>query len=192
MRHLKAGKRLGRTTAHRKALMRNLVTSLLKHGQIKTTVTKAKEMRKEFDKMITLAKRGDLHARRQALSFVQEKNVVAKLFNEYGPLYQDRNGGYTRIYKTGNRLGDNADMALIQMVGLSEEAPAAKPAKAKIAEVTEELKKETPKKAAPKKAAETKEAKSATKADDADAKSTAKKPAAKAKKEDPKATENEG
>ena len=134
-------------------------------------------MRKEFDKMITLAKRGDLHARRQALSFVQEKNVVAKLFNEYGPLYKDRNGGYTRIYKTGNRLGDNADMALIQMVGLSEEVESAKPAKAKIAEVTEELKKDdvkATKKAATKKAAdketatEEKKATPAKKADAAD------------------------
>ena len=175
MRHLKAGKRLGRTTAHRKALMRNLVTSLLKHGQIKTTVTKAKEMRKDFDKMITLAKRGDLHARRQALSFVQEKNVVAKLFEEFGPLYKDRNGGYTRIYKTGNRLGDNAEMALIQMVGLNEEEATPKAAKAKIAEVTEELNKEEKKAKAPKKAkaddsAEKKPAKEAKKADDAETK----------------------
>ena len=171
MRHLKAGKRLGRTTAHRKALMRNLVTSLLKHGQIKTTVTKAKEMRKDFDKMITLAKRGDLHARRQALSFVMEKNVVAKLFEEFGPLYKDRNGGYTRIYKVGNRLGDNAEMALIQMVGLNEEE-APKKAKAKIAEVTEELNKEEKKAAAPKKAkaddSEKTPAKEAKKADDAE------------------------
>lgn len=182
MRHLKAGKRLGRTTAHRKALMRNLVTSLLKHGQIKTTVTKAKEMRKEFDKMITLAKRGDLHARRQALAFVQEKNVVAKLFEEFGPLYQDRNGGYTRIYKTGNRLGDNAEMALIQMVDLNEEE-APKKAKAKIAEVTEELTKDDAKEKkakAPKKAeaedsnAEEKAAEAAKKADDAETKSDAK------------------
>lgn len=120
MRHLKSGKRLGITTSHRKALMRNLITSLLEYGEIETTITKAKEMRKYFDKMIGLGKRNDLHARRQALAFVKSKKVVKKLFEEYGPLYADRNGGYTRIYRLGNRLGDNAQMALIQMVGLDE------------------------------------------------------------------------
>ncbi len=118
MRHLKSGKRLGVTTSHRKAMMRNLVTSLLEHGEIKTTLTRAKEMRKYFDKMIGLGKRNNLHARRQALAFVKSKDLVHKLFEEYGPLYQDRNGGYTRIYRTGHRLGDNAQMALIKMVGL--------------------------------------------------------------------------
>ncbi|MCP4750257.1 MAG: 50S ribosomal protein L17 [Proteobacteria bacterium] len=140
MRHLKAGKRLGVTTSHRKALMRNLVTSLLEHGEIKTTVTRAKEMRKYFDKMIGLGKRSDLHARRQALAFVKSKGVVKKLFDEYGPLYQDRNGGYTRIYRIGNRLGDNAQMALIQMVGLDDtEEAVEKPSSETITEVKEEL-----------------------------------------------------
>ncbi len=153
MRHLKAGTRLGRTTAHRKALMRNLVTSLLEHGQIRTTLTKAKAMRKEFDKMIGLAKRGDLHARRQALSFVQNKDVVAKLFAEYGPLYAERNGGYTRILKLQNRLGDNAQLALIQMVGLDEaaEAPKKPAKKAALDEVKTELNAAPKKKAATKK-----------------------------------------
>jgi large subunit ribosomal protein L17 len=120
MRHLKAGKRLGVTTSHRKAMMRNLVTALLEHGEIKTTITRAKEMRKYFDKMIGLGKKQDLHSRRQALAFVKSKEAVKKLFDEYGPLYEDRNGGYTRIYRLGQRLGDNAQMALIQMVDLKE------------------------------------------------------------------------
>lgn len=126
MRHLKAGKRLGVTTSHRKAMMRNLVTSLLQHGEIKTTITKAKEMRKYLDKMIGLAKRGDLHARRQALSFVKSKDVVGRLFDEFGTLYKDRSGGYTRIYRTGFRLGDNAEMALIQMVDLEKKSSSTK------------------------------------------------------------------
>jgi len=118
MRHLKAGKRLGITTSHRKALMRNLVTALLEHGEIKTTITRAKEMRKYFDKMIGLGKRNDLHARRQALRFIKSREAFKKLFEDYGLLYEERNGGYTRIYKIGRRLGDNAQMALIQMVDL--------------------------------------------------------------------------
>lgn len=146
MRHLKKGKKLGVSSSHRKAMMRNLVTALLEHGQIKTTVTRAKEMRKYFDKMIGLAKRGDLHARRQALAFVKSKEAMALLFDQYGSLYQDRNGGYTRIYKLGNRLGDNAQMALIQMVDLnkikSEEAPAAASKDSALEEVKEDLTKE--------------------------------------------------
>lgn len=143
MRHLKAGKRLGVTTSHRKAMMRNLVTALLEHGEIKTTITRAKEMRKYFDKMIGLGKKRDLHARRQALSFIMSKEVVKKLFDEYGPLYENRNGGYTRIYKLGRRLGDNAQMALIQMVDLKEEEkPAKKAAPEAISEIKSELQSE--------------------------------------------------
>ena len=121
MRHLKAGKRLGVTTSHRKAMMRNLVTSLLEHGQIKTTLVRAKEMRKNIDKMIGYGKKGDLHARRLALKFVKTKDAMKRLFEEYGPLYQDRNGGYTRIYRLNNRLGDNSKMAIIQLVDLQED-----------------------------------------------------------------------
>jgi large subunit ribosomal protein L17 len=144
MRHLKAGKRLGVTTAHRKAMMRNLVTALLEHGEIKTTVTRAKEMRKYFDKMIGLGKKADLHARRQALSFIKSKDAVSKLFDEYGPLYADRNGGYTRIFKIARRLGDNAQMALIQMVDLQEEPKVEeKASKERIEEIKEELQEET-------------------------------------------------
>ncbi len=144
MRHLKAGKRLGVTTSHRKAMMRNLVTSLLEHGEIKTTITRAKEMRKYFDKMIGLGKRNNLHARRQAISFIKSKEVVNKLFEEYGPLYSERNGGYTRIYKIGRRLGDNAQMALIQMVDLKGEAKTEdKASTEKIKELKEGLEEET-------------------------------------------------
>jgi len=143
MRHLKAGKRLGVTSSHRKALMRNLVTALLEHGEIKTTVTRAKEMRRYFDRMISFGKRGDLHARRQVLSFVKSKEAIKKLFEEYGPLYIDRNGGYTRIYRIGSRLGDNAQMALIQMVGLDKTASKEQKPKTdeRISEIKTELQK---------------------------------------------------
>ncbi|MBT6610881.1 MAG: 50S ribosomal protein L17 [Deltaproteobacteria bacterium] len=143
MRHLRAGKRLGVTTSHRKAMMRNLVTALLEHGEIKTTITRAKEMRKYFDKMIGLGKKQDLHSRRQALAFVKSKEAIKKLFDEYGPLYEDRNGGYTRIFRLGQRLGDNAQMALIQMVDLKEgEKPVQKDAPEAIEEIKSELKSE--------------------------------------------------
>jgi len=131
---------LGVTTSHRKAMMRNLVTALLEHGEIKTTITRAKEMRKYFDKMIGLGKRSSLHARRQALSFIKSKEVVKRLFDEYGPLYEGRNGGYTRIFRLGQRLGDNAQMALIQMVDLKEsEKGVQKSTPDAIAEIKSEL-----------------------------------------------------
>ncbi|MCK5403579.1 MAG: 50S ribosomal protein L17 [Desulfobulbaceae bacterium] len=120
MRHRKAGKRLGRTTSHRKAMVRNMVTSLLDHERIVTTLAKAKEVRRVADKMITLGKRGDLHARRQALSFIRDKNVVAKLFSGLKDEYMDRPGGYTRIIQTGNRLGDAAPMAILELVNYQE------------------------------------------------------------------------
>ena len=120
MRHKRAGKRLGRTSSHRLAMVRNMVTSLLEHERIVTTTPKAKEVRKVAEKMITLAKRGDLHARRQALSFVRDKNVVAKLFGPLKDEYMGRNGGYTRIIQTGNRIGDAASMAILEMVNYTE------------------------------------------------------------------------
>jgi len=120
MRHRKAGKRLGRTTSHREAMLRNMVTSLLEHERIVTTAPKAKEVRRLADQMITLAKRGDLHARRQALAVIRSKKVVAKLFDELKDDYLDRNGGYTRIIKTGNRVGDAASMAIIELVNYQE------------------------------------------------------------------------
>jgi len=118
MRHLKAGRRLGVTTSHRRAMMRNLVTSILEKGEIKCTLARAKEVRKPLEKMITLAKRGDLHARRQALSFVKSKEAMSQLFDELGERFSDRQGGYCRVIKLGQtRLGDNAEMAIVQLIG---------------------------------------------------------------------------
>jgi large subunit ribosomal protein L17 len=116
MRHRKAGKKLSRNASHRKALIRNLVTELLRHGKIRTTLAKAKAMRSPIEKMITLGKRGDLHARRQALSFIQSKDVVHELFDTIAAKYAERKGGYTRIFKLGQRQGDAASMALIELV----------------------------------------------------------------------------
>lgn len=116
MRHNKAGRRLGRTTSHRVAMFRNMVTSFLDHGRITTTDAKAKELRSIAEKMITLGKRGDLHALRQAASYIREKSVVTKLFNDIAPQYADRQGGYTRIVKLGLRPGDNASLSMIELV----------------------------------------------------------------------------
>ena len=120
MRHKLAGRRLGRTTSHRMAMFRNMVTSLFEHERIVTTTEKAKELRPIAEKMITLGKRGDLHARRQALSFIRRKDVVEKLFTEIKDKFSDRKGGYTRILKTGVRNGDAASMAIIELVGYEE------------------------------------------------------------------------
>lgn len=109
-------RKLGRPTAHRQAMLRNLVTSLLRDGQITTTLTRAKETKRMAEKMITLGKRGDLHARRQALAYIYDEDVVTKLFTEIAPNYAERNGGYTRILKLGNRRGDGAEKAIIQLV----------------------------------------------------------------------------
>jgi large subunit ribosomal protein L17 len=116
MRHLKQGRKLGRTTAHRKALLRNLATALLEHERIITTEPKAKELRRVADKLVTLGKRGNLHARRQALQVVQSNAVVQKLFNEIAPRFSGRQGGYTRILRLGYRPGDAAAMAVIELV----------------------------------------------------------------------------
>jgi len=121
MRHGKSGRKLGRTSSHREAMFRNMVTSLFEHERIVTTEKKAKELRPIAEKMITLAKRGDLHARRQALSYIQSKDVVAKLFDEIQTQFADRQGGYTRIIKTGYRQGDAAPMAIIELVGYQED-----------------------------------------------------------------------
>ena len=120
MRHRKAGRRLGRNSSHQEAMMRNMVTSLLDHERIVTTAPKAKELRRLADRMITLAKRGDLHARRQVLAVVRSKKVVDKLFTKLKDEYMDRNGGYTRIIRTGNRAGDAASMAIIELVNFTE------------------------------------------------------------------------
>ena len=109
-------RKLGRPTDHRKAMIRNLVTSLLRNGRIETTVTRAKETKRMAERMITLAKRGDLHARRQVLAYVYDEDVVTKLFNEIAPEYETRNGGYTRILRVGPRRGDGAEIAIIELV----------------------------------------------------------------------------
>jgi large subunit ribosomal protein L17 len=116
MRHLKQGRKLGRTTAHRKALLRNLATALLEHERIITTEPKAKELRRVADKLVTLGKRGDLHARRQALQVVRSNAVVRKLFDEIAPRFAERQGGYTRVLRLGYRAGDAAAMAVIELV----------------------------------------------------------------------------
>ncbi|MEA3545963.1 MAG: 50S ribosomal protein L17 [Thermodesulfobacteriota bacterium] len=116
MRHNKSGRRLGRKPDHRQHMMRNMVTSFFENEGITTTVTRAKELRKLVDKMITLGKRGDLHARRQALQVIRDQKVVAKLFEMIAPRYSQRPGGYTRIIKLENRRGDNAPMSIIELV----------------------------------------------------------------------------
>jgi large subunit ribosomal protein L17 len=116
MRHGCAGRQFGRNSGHRKALLRMLVTALLKNEKIETTSAKAKEIRPLAEQMITLAKRGDLHARRQALSFIQDDSVVSNLFAQIGPRFASRNGGYTRIVPTRNRMGDAAPMAVIELI----------------------------------------------------------------------------
>ncbi len=147
MRHLKAGRKFGRTTAHRKAMFRNMVTALLENERIRTTLPKAKELRSKVERTITLGKKGTLHARRRALRLVAQRDILPKLFGTLAERYADRPGGYTRIIKLGNRLGDDAPMAFIELVDRDEgaEAPEEKKVKAKVEE-----------KAKPKKAAEKK------------------------------------
>ena len=114
MRHRKAGKKLGRDSSHRKAMLRNMVTSLFKHEQMETTDAKARQLKPMAEKMITLAKRGDLHARRQALAYIKDKAITHRLFEELKDRYLDRQGGYVRIIKKGNRKGDSAPVSVIQ------------------------------------------------------------------------------
>jgi large subunit ribosomal protein L17 len=116
MRHRKAGKKFNCTSSHREAIFRNMVTSLLKHNKIKTTNAKAKELRRWADKMINLAKRGDLHARRQAMAFIREKKIVHKLFAEANERFSDTNSGYTRMVKIGRRNGDAAPMSVVEII----------------------------------------------------------------------------
>ena len=122
MRHGIAHRKLNRTASHRKAMFANMAASLIEHEQIVTTLPKAKEMKPFMDKLITLAKKGDLHARRQAISKVRNKDAVKKLFEVFGERYKDRNGGYTRVLKAGYRFGDNAPRAVIELVDRDEEA----------------------------------------------------------------------
>jgi large subunit ribosomal protein L17 len=116
MRHQRAGRKLGRDAAHRKALYANLTASLIEHGRIKTTLAKAKEVRPIAEEMITLGRRGDVPARRQALKFLRSQDVVHMLFSDVGPRFADRPGGYSRIVKLGPRQGDAAEMAYLELV----------------------------------------------------------------------------
>jgi len=125
MRHRNAGRKLGRTSAHRTALLRNLVTSLLDHERIETTDAKAKELRRIADRMITLGKRGDLHARRQALRVVQSRDVTSKLFSTLADRYRERPGGYTRVLKLRTRVGDAAPLSMVELVDREMSAKAA-------------------------------------------------------------------
>ena len=131
MRHRKAGKKLNRNSSHRNAMFRNMVTSLFKYDRIRTTDIKAKELRMLADHLVTLAKRGDLHARRQALSIVREKDVVHKLFEKAGERFGAIAGGYTRIVKVGRRQGDAAPMSIIELVSVKAEKPKKKSGKKK-------------------------------------------------------------
>ena len=113
---MKGYRKLGRNSSHRASMLRNLVTDLFRYGRIQTTDCRAKEARREAEKMITLAKRGDLHARRQALAYIKDEDVVTKLFTEIAPGYAERNGGYTRILKLGPRQGDVAEAVFLELV----------------------------------------------------------------------------
>ena len=193
MRHRKSGLKLNRTSSHRDAMFRNMVTSLFKHERIRTTDTKAKGLRKWADHLITLAKRGDLHARRQALSIVREKNVVHKLFDEAAERFGSISGGYTRIIKIGRRPGDAALVSIIELVSVekgkkkkTKGKKAAEAGKKKTAEKKstttpadtdkKSVKKKTPKKTTsdkPKKSVEKKPKKSVEKKEDKPAKKKA-------------------
>lgn len=132
MYHGKAGRKLGRTSSHREAMFRNMVTSVIKHERIRTTDTRAKELKKLAEKMVTLGKKGSLHARRQALAVVRDKEMVGKLFGELSERYRNRAGGYTRIVKTGYRYGDNAPVSILEFIPDEKKKEKAKPkAKAK-------------------------------------------------------------
>jgi large subunit ribosomal protein L17 len=142
MRHLKAGRKLGRTPSHRLATMRNMVTSLLQHEKIETTDAKAKELRPLTEKMVTLGKRGDLHARRLAMRVIRDESVAKKLFDDIAPRFKDRAGGYTRILKVGRRHGDNAPVSIIELVVLGKHIEEKKLARETKAKAKKEKKKE--------------------------------------------------
>jgi large subunit ribosomal protein L17 len=125
MRHGISGRKLNRTSSHRKAMFVNMAVALLNHEQIKTTLPKAKELRRVADKMITLGKRGNLHARRQAVSVLKDKALVGKLFSDLAERYKERTGGYTRVLRAGYRYGDSAPMAIIELVDRNPDAKGA-------------------------------------------------------------------
>jgi len=129
MRHLNSGRKLNRTSAHRKALFKNMVLALIQHERIKTTDPKAKELRRIADRMVTLGKQGDLAARRRAFAALQSHMAVKKLFDEIAPRFKDRNGGYTRVIKYGHRRGDAAMLSIIEFTGNEEQTKTKKPKK---------------------------------------------------------------
>ena len=189
MRHLKAGRKLGRTSAHRKALFRNLVGALILRERISTTLAKAKELRGKVEKTITLGKKGTLHARRQAFKLAPQKETVQKVFGPLAERYAKRPGGYTRIIKIGPRKGDNAPMAFIELVDREGDVPAqekgkgaAKKAVPKTAAKKEATPKTAEKKTVEKKTAAKKETKT-EKETDTKKKVDPKKPAAKGKED---------
>ena len=160
MRHLKAGRKFGRTSAHRKALFRNLVGALIERERISTTLAKAKELRGKVERTITLGKKGTLHARRQAFKLAPQKEVVQKVFGDLADRYANRPGGYTRIIKIGSRRGDNAPIVFIELVDREGETPAPKKeAQQKTATKKETKPKATEKKETKPKATEKKETK---------------------------------
>ena len=130
MRHARTGKKLGRDSAHRRALYSNLAGALFEHGRIKTTAAKAKEVKPIAEQMITLARRGGVHARRQALAYLRSQDVVHKLFSDVGPRFADRPGGYCRIIRIGPRQGDAAEMVYLELVDFVPEATFAPPPRA--------------------------------------------------------------
>ena len=171
MRHLKAGRKFGKTSAHRKALFRNLVGALIERERISTTLAKAKELRGKVEKTITLGKKGTLHARRQAFKMAPQKEAVQKVFGSLADRYANRPGGYTRIIKIGPRRGDNAPMVFIELVDREGEIPAPK----KEVQKKTAMKKETKPKVTEKKTVEKKESKEATRKKAEPKKSAAKK-----------------
>ena len=144
MRHRVAGRKLSRHTQHRELMFRNMLVSLLQHERIRTTLAKAKELRSWADKIITLGKKGDLAARRRAFDFLRDRDAVKKLFDEIAPRFKERQGGYTRIYKMGTRLGDAAPLSLIELT--TEAAPEKEKKKSAVKKAKEALKKVTSKK----------------------------------------------
>ena len=138
MRHRQSGRKLNRTSSHRKALFSNMSVSLLKHELIITTLPKAKELKSNVEKLITLGKKGDLHSKKQAFSKLRDKDIVKKLFDVISKRYSERNGGYTRVLKAGFRYGDSAPMAVIELVDRDESARGAGEIKPEISKVSEE------------------------------------------------------
>ena len=138
MRHGVAHRKLNRTASHRKAMLANMAVALIKHEQIKTTLPKAKELKPYVDKLITLGKRGDLHARRQAISQIQDKTQVSKLFHALASRYEERPGGYSRVLKAGYRYGDDAPMAIIELVDRDVSAKGQDSGPVEIADVDDE------------------------------------------------------